>query len=120
VEASGVEKGAEEKKKMKSFSEKVYQLTRQIPKGKVVTYGQVAKKIGKPKAARAVGNAVHRNPDPKTIPCHRVVNRDGRLAPNFAGNGWQEQKRRLLKEGVKFKDQMHVDLTKRQWNFEKI
>ncbi len=79
-----------------------------------MTYGQIAAKLGKPKAARAVGNALHNNPDPKTIPCHRVVNREGRLAPNFAGKGWQEHKRRLLKEGVKFKEGNHVDLEKCQ------
>ncbi len=58
-----------------------------------------------------VGQALHANGDSQ-VPCHRVVNKDGRLAPNFAFNGWQEQKRRLLQEGVVFKDQMHVDLKK--------
>lgn len=96
----------------RTFSEKVYQVTKQIPSGKVASYGQIAKKLGKPKAARAVGNALHHNPDPKTIPCHRVVNREGRLALNFADKGWQEQKRRLLKEGVEFKDRQQVDLEK--------
>jgi methylated-DNA-protein-cysteine methyltransferase-like protein len=94
---------------MTSFSEKVYQATKQIPSGKVTSYGQIARELGKPKAARAVGNALHCNPDPRTIPCHRVVNREGRLAPNFAGKGWQEQKRRLLKERIKFRDEKHVD-----------
>jgi methylated-DNA-protein-cysteine methyltransferase-like protein len=100
---------------MISFSEKVYQLVKTVPKGKVMTYGQVAKKLGKPKAARAVGNALHHNPDPKTIPCHRVVNREGRLAPNFAGKDYLEHKRRLLNEGVKFKDEKHVDLKKHKF-----
>jgi methylated-DNA-protein-cysteine methyltransferase-like protein len=100
-----------------SFSEKVYQLTRQIPKGKVMTYGQIAKKMGKSKAARAVGNALHHNPDSRTIPCHRVVNRAGRLAPGFGNGGWQKQKKKLLAEKVRFKDRRHVDLTKCQWNF---
>lgn len=93
-----------------SFSQKVYSLTKRIPQGKVITYGQIAKKIGKPKAARAVGNALHQNPDPKSIPCHRVVNQEGRLAPNFANQGWQEQKRRLIKEKVKFQEENKVDL----------
>lgn len=100
---------------MIGFSEKVYQLTKQIPLGKVATYGQVAVKLGNPSAARAVGNALHRNPDPKTIPCHRVVNQKGGLALNFAGKGWQEQKRRLLKEGVIFKNKKGVDLEKCQF-----
>jgi len=91
----------------RTFSEKVYQVTKQIPPGKVASYGQIAKKIGKPKAARAVGNALHHNPDPKTIPCYRVVNREGRIAPGF-----EEQKEKLLKEGMKFKDRNHVDLGK--------
>jgi len=90
-----------------SFSEKVYQITKKIPPGKVATYGQIAKTLGKPKAARAVGNALHNNPDPKTIPCYRVVNREGRLASGFV-----EQKGKLLKEGVKFKDRKYVDLKK--------
>ena len=139
MEVRGIEKGVKEEKKM-SFSKSVYQLVKQIPKGKVVTYGQVARKIGKPKATRAVGNALHHNPDPKTIPCHRVVNREGRLAPGFGNGGWgvksakrttplprespkatftgwRKQRKKLLAEGVKFKDQMHVNLTKCQWNF---
>jgi len=90
---------------MTSFSRKVYQQTKQIPQGKVMTYGQIARKIGKPQAARAVGKALHQNPDPKKIPCFRVINRKGRLAPGF-----KEQKNKLLKEGVKFKDRKHVDL----------
>lgn len=94
------------------FSEKVYQVTKQIPSGRVMTYGWIAKKLSKPKAARAVGNALHHNPDPKTIPCHRVVNREGRLAPGF-----KEQRRKLLNEGVAFKDKNHVDLSKFSFTF---
>jgi len=93
-----------------NFSEKVYQITKQIPFGQVVTYGLIAQKMGKAKAARAVGNALHHNPDPKTIPCYRVVNRKGRLAPGF-----KEQKRKLLDERVAFKDKKHVDLEKHLW-----
>ena len=94
----------------KKFSEKVYQITRQIPPGKVSTYGQIAAKICKPKSARAVGNALHNNPDPKIIPCYRVVNQKGRLAPGFL-----EQKGKLLKEGIEFKDKSHVDLKRCLW-----
>lgn len=113
----------------RSFSEKVYQVVKQIPSGKVATYGWVAAKLGNPKAARAVGNALHQNPDPKNIPCHRVVDRNGRLAPNYACppsaapkgasrrgfGGWRKQRRKLLAEGVKFKDKTHVDLEKYLW-----
>lgn len=95
---------------MGKFSNGVHQVVRQIPKGKVITYGQIAAKLGMPKAARAVGNALHNNPDPKTIPCYRVVNREGRLAPGF-----KEQKGKLLKEGIEFKDKKHVDLKKHLW-----
>jgi len=93
-----------------SFSEKVYQVTKKIPPGKVATYGQIAKALGRPKAARAVGNALHNNSDSKTIPCYRVVNREGRLAPGF-----REQKEKLLKEGVEFKDRVHVNLKRCLW-----
>lgn len=110
----------------KRFFEKVYKIVKQIPLGKVSTYGQIAAKLGKPKATRAVGNALHQNPDPKNIPCHRVVNRQGRLAENYACppsaapkgasrrgfGGWRKQRRKLLAEGVKFKNQFHVALEK--------
>ena len=109
-ETEGTEK--QKKQEMTSFSKKVYRLTKTIPGGKVMTYGQVAARIGKPKAVRAVGNALHHNPDPKAIPCHRVVNRKGGLALNFGFGGWREHKRRLLKEGIKFKNEKHVDLNK--------
>jgi len=61
-----------------------------------------------------VGFALHANNDPN-VPCHRVVNKDGRLAPNFAFDGYKEQRRRLLAEGINFKDEMHVDLEKHLW-----
>ena len=91
------------------FPSKVYELVKQIPAGKVLTYGMIAQKLGKPGWARRVGWVLAQNRDPK-IPCHRVVDRNGRLAPNFAFGGWRKQRRRLLAEGVKFKDNMHVDL----------
>jgi methylated-DNA-protein-cysteine methyltransferase-like protein len=97
---------------MTILASKVYQVVREIPKGKVATYGWVAAKLGKPKAAQAVGNALHQNPDPQNIPCHRVVDRTGRLAPAYIFGGPKEQKRKLMSEGVKFKDKTHVDLTK--------
>lgn len=95
-----------------AFFEKVYELVRKIPPGKVVTYGQIAFKLGT-KDARKVGWALHANPDPK-IPCHRVVNKDGKLAANFAFDGEREQKRRLLVEGITFRGNK-VDLEKHLW-----
>ena len=94
-----------------SFSEKVYQIVRRIPLGKVATYGWVAAKLGSPRAFRAVGNALHKNLS-SDVPCHRVVGKDGKLAVNYRFAGWKEQKKKLLKEGIKFKDKMHVDLKK--------
>jgi methylated-DNA-protein-cysteine methyltransferase-like protein len=87
--------------KKSSFSEKVYQTVKKIPRGKVMTYGQVAASAGHPGAARAVGNVLHFNPYPN-VPCHRVVNARGRIAENFGFGSWLEQKKRLLKEGVRF------------------
>lgn len=93
-----------------NFFDQVYKIVKKIPKGKVATYGQIAEVLGT-KDARKVGFALHANKDEKT-PCHRVVNKDGRLAPGYAFGGPNEQKNRLLAEGVKFIDENHVDLTK--------
>ena len=76
-----------------NFYESVYEYLKSVPKGKVVTYGMIAAAIGRPRASRQVGNALHRNPQPVVIPCHRVVNREGRLAPAFAFGGEQVQAR---------------------------
>lgn len=126
------------------FKEQVYRFVKNIPNGKVATYGQIAYLIMYSQGlksqksnikkqnyrsftpgvkgdytpgvflALAVGNALHQNKDPK-VPCHRVVDRNGRLAPNFAFNSWREQCRRLRVEGVKFKNEMHVDLEECLW-----
>ncbi len=96
------------------FFKQVYKVVKKIPPGKVATYGQIAEILGT-KDARKVGFALHANKSTE-VPCHRVVNKEGRLAPNFAFNGLEEQKRRLLSEGVKFKDDMHVDLNRSSWN----
>lgn len=84
---------------MTEFSQKVYDYLLTIPKGKVVTYGQIAKSIGCPGGSRAVGNALHANPDPDRYPCYKVVNAKGRLATNFR-LGIEEQRRRLEADGV--------------------
>lgn len=82
------------------FYEKVYDVVKQIPRGKVATYGQVAKLCGNIHWCRAVGTALHKNPDPNSIPCHRVVNYRGELAKAYAFGGAIEQKRKLEMEGV--------------------
>jgi methylated-DNA-protein-cysteine methyltransferase related protein len=95
--------------------EEIYALVRQVPLGKVVTYGEVARALGM-KDVRKVGWALHANRDPKT-PCHRVVNKEGGLAANFAFDGMEEQRRRLEAEGVVMKDEGHVELKSALWHF---
>ena len=85
---------------MTEFERNVYEAVKLIPQGKVATYGQIAELAGYPGAARAVGNALHRNPDETNVHCHRVVNADGRLAKNFGFGGLDEQRRRLIADGV--------------------
>ncbi len=99
-----------------NFFKQVYGVVKGVPSGKVVTYGQIAEKLGS-RDARKVGWAMHANSDGDKVPCHRVVNKQGRLAPNFAFDGPVEQRRRLESEGVSFKDEMHVDLAKYQYHF---
>ncbi len=131
------------------FREQIYKIVKQIPKGRVATYGLISGMIIKSQdtpiiriigvrrslMSRAVGNVLHANCD-SGVPCYRVVDRNGRLAPNFGGpslesfgrraffakdesvfgrGGWEEQKRRLLEEGVEFVDENHVDLSKCLW-----
>lgn len=93
--------------------ERIYDAVMTIPKGKVATYGQIAALAGNGGAARVVGNALHVNPAPGVIPCHRVVNAQGRLAPNFAFGGDGEQQRLLEAEGVEVINH-RVDLKKYQ------
>lgn len=113
-----------------NLNEKVWKIVKRIPKGKVTTYGQIAViiqsskfkvqnfssevKISNKFAPRLVGFALHSNKS-ADMPCHRVVDRNGRLAPNYAFGGAKEQRRRLEVEGVKFVDEMHVDLSKCLW-----
>lgn len=88
--------------------EKVYELVRAIPKGKVTTYGAIGKRLNM--SPRVVGHALHLNPDSVKTPCHRVVDRNGRVAPGFAFSGPGIQKKLLEKEGVKFRDETHVEM----------
>ena len=86
----------------KSFYSKVYDVVKKIPKGKVLTYKQVARFAGSPKAYRAVGTAMKLNPDMKNIPCHRVVGSGGMMHGYSAGQGVSTKIKLLKKEGVKF------------------
>lgn len=98
-----------------SFFENVYEAVQLIPRGKVATYGQIARMIGAPRSSRAVGYALHANPRPGVIPCHRVVNREGRLAPAFAFGGPEIQAQLLESEGVEVGEDFIVDLEKYLW-----
>lgn len=97
------------------FYKKVYDVVRQIPYGKVATYGQIAAKCGSPRSSRIVGWVLHVNPDPDTIPCHRVVNRFGHLSGGFAFGGIDIQKNLLACEGVFADENYTVDLSRYLW-----
>lgn len=98
-----------------SVFERIYDVVKQIPKGKVATYGYVALKAGNPRWARVVGYALHNNPTPGVIPCHRVVNREGKVAEAFAFGGGDTQRALLEAEGIVFESDGTVDLKKYGW-----
>jgi O-6-methylguanine DNA methyltransferase len=85
-----------------SFYSKVYEVVKQIPRGKVATYKEIAKAAGSPKAYRAVGTLMRNNPDLSTIPCHRVIGSDGRMRGYSAGKGIITKVQLLKSEGVLF------------------
>jgi O-6-methylguanine DNA methyltransferase len=86
---------------MKLDRETVYSLTRQVPRGRVTTYGAIARAAGNPRAARGVGMLMHVNPDAPTTPCHRVVYSDGRIGGYGSKLGVEQKIGRLKGEGVK-------------------
>lgn len=92
--------------------QKIYEQVRKIPEGKVATYGQIALMAGNPRWSQIVGYALHSNPEPVVIPCHRVVNKAGKLAKAFAFGGENMQRNLLENEGVTFLDEDTVDLQK--------
>lgn len=92
--------------------EKIYEVVKKIPKGKVAYYGQVAAAAGNPRWSQIVGYALHVNPEPGIIPCHRVVKKDGSVAEAFAFGGANVQRDLLLSEGVAFVDDKTVDMEK--------
>ena len=101
-----------------SPTKRIYEAVKKIPKGKVATYGQVAELAGDKKMARAVGNALHNNPDPEHVPCFRVVNSKGELSGEFAFGGAGAQERLLKEDGVEVTCG-RVDLGKYGWFPEK-
>lgn len=92
----------------------IYENVKKIPCGRVATYGQIASLSGNPRWSRVVGYALHVNPEPGTIPCHRVVDRNGRLSPAFAFGGENMQMALLENEGVTVENGK-VDLAKYRW-----
>ena len=100
----------------KKIFDKIYDIVKMIPEGKVATYGQVATYAGNPRLARVVGYALHVNPDPDNIPCYRVVNREGRVSKAFAFGGENMQIILLRSEGINVSDDGIVDLEKYLWN----
>lgn len=100
----------------KTVFERIYGVVRRIPYGKVATYGQVAMIAGNPRWARAVGYALHANPDPEGIPCYRVVNRFGGVAPAFAFGGEERQAELLRAEGIEVSEDGKVDLDRFLWD----
>lgn len=101
------------------FKNQVYKICRSIPKGKVATYGQIAKLAGNPKAARAVGAFMRTNPDAPNVPCHRVVASDGSLTGYSGHGGITQKKKMLIKEGVVFKNE-RINLIISLWRGQKI
>lgn len=103
-----------------TFKNKVYEVLRKVPKGKVATYGQIAKLVGSPQASRAVGMCMRTNADAPRTPCHRVVASDGSLHGYSGGDGIPTKKKMLIEEGVTFKGN-RVDLAVSQWEqFDKM
>lgn len=107
---------------MGEFQDKVYATVRRIPRGKVASYGLIARLIGAPRKARFVGYAMHDNPEPwnaasqSGIPCHRVVFKDGRICEGYAFGGPDVQRTLLEDEGVSFADESHVDMGACTWD----
>jgi O-6-methylguanine DNA methyltransferase len=98
-----------------TFFDNVYEIVSNIPKGKVATYGQIAKLAGNPQAARAVGMCMKKNPNAPIVPCHRVVGSDGRLTGYSVGKGILTKQDILRKEGVRFLG-TNVDLNVSLWD----
>lgn len=99
---------------MNTFS-KIYEAVKKIPRGKVCTYGCIAAMAGNPRWSRVVGYALHVNPEPCKIPCHRVVTRNGEVSKAFAFGGENMQRVLLAEEGVTFLEDGRVDLEKHLW-----
>lgn len=105
----------DDKSLTKNTFERIYDVVKTIPRGRVCTYGYIATIVGNPHLSQIVGYALHVNPDQTTIPCHRVVNRFGKIAKAFAFGGGNRQYELLSEEGVGFIDNETVDLKNFMW-----
>lgn len=101
------------------MKEQIYTYLTHIPKGKVVTYKQIAVYLGSASYARVVGNLLHNNPDEHKYPCYKVVNSKGHLSPHYAFGGIRVQKRKLENDGIEVFDNS-VDLEKYKWKEENL
>ena len=97
------------------FFAKVYDIVSRIPEGQVATYGQIAIMAGNPHASRIVGYAMSSAPSERNLPCHRVVNREGSMAPHHAFGGQDIQRFMLEGEGITFKPNGCIDMDKHLW-----
>ena len=95
--------------------EKIYTVVKTIPKGKVASYGTVAAMAGNPRWSRVVGYALHTNPEPGKIPCHRVVTKNGEVSKAFAFGGENMQRILLAEEGIEFLPDGRIDIKKYGW-----
>jgi len=100
---------------LKDFYERVYDIVAKIPRGKVATYGQIACMMGEPRSARIVGWAMKATPGHLNLPCHRVVNKQGEMAPSYAFGSTEIQRDILLSEGVIFKENGCIDMERCLW-----
>jgi methylated-DNA-protein-cysteine methyltransferase-like protein len=107
--------GASDVRRQSGFFARVYALVARIPRGRVATYGQIARMLGAPRAARMVGWAMHGNPHGARVPCHRVIQHGGTCSPNFRVGDPGAQRRLLEREGVRFLLDGRVDLAAHQW-----
>lgn len=98
-----------------TFFEDIYAVVAEIPPGRVISYGDIALLLGKPRYSRMVGRALHMVPSGLNLPCHRVVNAQGRTVP-----GWPEQRELLEAEGVVFKAGGDVDMKRSKWKWQEL
>ena len=99
-----------------SFFRQVYEIVAKIPAGKVATYGQIAAMLGRPRAGRTVGWAMQSAPHDLHLPCHRIVNKAGAMAPAYAFDGADVQRAELEAEGITFRADGCIDMDKHLWN----